>query len=84
LSASQKFGDVEMLFLLAALGVGGYIAYQIYQSYENAQNEISSANDTATSVLTNAFSSNDPIVAGVENAWTALTDPMGNSLVSGN
>jgi hypothetical protein len=81
MAVSSDIGDVEMLGILAAILVAGYIGYQIYEAAQAAKNAPGQA---AQAVLDNVTGSSDPLVAGIENAWSAITDPFGNSMVGGN
>jgi hypothetical protein len=78
---AQDIGDVEMLGILALLGVGAYVAYRLYSNAQAVGSAVSSANDTATSILTNPLTS---LENEASEAWTAITDPMGDSLVGGS
>jgi hypothetical protein len=84
-AASQDIGDVELLGILAALAVAAFIAYKVYSNAQGAASAVgsavSSANDTATSVLTNPLTS---LENEASEAWTAITDPLGDSLVGGS
>lgn len=84
MAAAQDLGDVEMLAILAAIGVAGYIGYQIYQGWKNGPGSI--AHDIAAgaaAVADNVTGDSDPIVAGWDNLVSAFEDPMGNSMVGG-
>lgn len=85
MAVSQDLGDVEMLGILALLAVGAFVAYKIYSGASSTASAISSgvqsANDTATSILTNPLTSLENEASEV---WTAITDPLGDSLVGGS
>lgn len=57
MSATEDFADVEMLAILSAIAIAGYIGYSIYSNYEATTQGISDAAGAVGSSFTDALMS---------------------------
>jgi hypothetical protein len=92
MAASQDIGDVEMLAILAGLCVAAYIGYKIYSDYSSSVDSLQSSaagqvagavGQAADSIASGSILTNNPISQWFSDLGTAISDPMGNSLVTG-
>ena len=92
MAAAQSIGDVEMLGILAALAVAGYIGYKIYTDYQSNVDAISSSpagqaasavGQAASNIASGNILTDNPISNWFSDLGTALSDPFGDSLTQG-
>lgn len=92
MAGAQDFGDVEMLGILAAIAVAGYIGYKIYSDYQTTSDSIANSvpgqvagavGQAASNIASGSILTDNPISQWFSDLGTAISDPMGNSLITG-
>lgn len=90
MAASQDIGDVEMLGILAAICVVGYIGYKMYSDYQATGDSLQSSaagqvagavGQAASSIASGDILTDNPISQWFSDLGTAISDPTGTSLL---
>lgn len=92
MAAAQDMGDVEMLGILAGLCVAAFIGYKIYSEYQSTSSDIANSvpgqvagavGQAAENIASGSILTDNPISNWFSELGTALSDPMGDSLITG-